>query len=301
MSPTAPCPVASAPTPAAAPVIAAEYGRAYQLHQASKYRDRAANHWRLRVDLAHRLAREHAYPRLGLGQDGRTGGAGAGRVRVVDVGCSIGTFAIEFARLGFDSVGVDMDPEALDIARDLAAEEGVTARFDCADLAAWDDPRPIDLAVAFDIFEHLHDDQMGALLQTIRRRLSPRGVLIFHTFPTEFDYLFFERGGRGAEPLLPYADADPREFERRTRALAARLDAEAIEGGGLPRRDAIRLERHCNPTCPRRLRWQLERAGLEVLSIQTAQLYPFEPELAARFAKQPLTHRNLFGAAGLRA
>ncbi len=36
----------------------------------------------------------------------------------MDVGCSIGTFAIEFAAKGYRSFGIDFDQTALDIARD---------------------------------------------------------------------------------------------------------------------------------------------------------------------------------------
>ena len=97
--------------------------------------------------------------------------------------------------------------------------------------------------------------------------------------------------------MLAFAGATAGEFERRTRVLAMRLDAENVERGGLPRRDAIRLEQHCNPTGLRRLKWMLERAGFDVPVIQTAQLYPFSRALGDRFKEQPIVHRNLFGVA----
>ena len=67
------------------------YGRDYQLAQADKYRNRAHNHWRPRITLGCRLVEEHALPRMP--------GREKGGITLVDVGCSIGTFAIEFARL----------------------------------------------------------------------------------------------------------------------------------------------------------------------------------------------------------
>ncbi|VAX39411.1 hypothetical protein MNBD_PLANCTO03-445 [hydrothermal vent metagenome] len=103
------------------------YGREYQLAQAEKYRNRAQNHWRHRIELGHRLVDEHVLARLPK-QD-------PSKVTVVDIGCSIGTFAIEFARRGFRAIGVDFDAMAIDVARELAAEERVSPEFLVADVA----------------------------------------------------------------------------------------------------------------------------------------------------------------------
>ncbi len=272
---------------------AAEYGREYQLRQAAKYRDRANNHWKTRVELAELLVAEHVTPRL-VGRD-------VGDVRVVDVGCSIGTFAIEFARRGYRAVGIDLDAEALEIARELAAEEGVGAEFVCADLAEWDGgvaDGGIDIAVAFDIFEHLHDDQLGALLVTLRKRLAVRrGSLVFHTFPTEFDYLFYENDGKLARPLEAFAGEPPEAFERRTRAHALRIDLGRVERGGTTQREAIAGLEHCNPTTAGRLGAQLERAGFEIVRLESGQLYPYAPEQIRKFRGQRIADRNLFGVA----
>ncbi len=48
---------------------------------------------------------------------------------VLDIGVGKGNLAIEVARRGFDVVGVDTDPEALRLARALAARAGVSARL----------------------------------------------------------------------------------------------------------------------------------------------------------------------------
>lgn len=273
----------------ALPDVLSQYGTAYQRDQAAKFRARRTNHWRQRIALAFDLVERHALPRLG--------NVPRGAVHAVDVGCSIGTFAIECALRGFRATGIDLDPSALAIALELASEEGVSPAFFCADLAQWEPQAPIDIAIAFDIFEHLHDDQVGAMLATLRRMMSPQGSLVFHTFPTEFDYIFFENNGALAEPLLPFAAEPPGDFERRTRALAARLEAETIQRGGLPRRDAIRTEQHCNPTGRRRLKFILERAGFDPIVLETAHLYEWSRDLADRFRGQPIVDRNLYGIA----
>ena len=159
------------------------YGEESQRRQVAKYRDRANNHWRHRFALADKLVNDYALPRL---QERATGA-----ISLVDVGCSIGTFAIEGAKRGFKSYGVDFDPAAIRIAEELSRSEGVSPTFICGDVATCDLP-PIDIAICFDIFEHLHDDELGALLGGLRRRLSTEGCIVFHTFPTELDYLFHD-------------------------------------------------------------------------------------------------------------
>jgi hypothetical protein len=147
----------------------------------------------------------------------------------------------------------------------------------------------------------LHDDELGVLFGALRKMLSPRGVLIYHTFPAEFDYIFAEREGVLAKALLPYAHLPADEFERVTRSYAAWLDAEWIAQGGVAHRDHIEREQHCNPTTPQRLSKLLKRAKMHSLSIERQQLYPCEPPFGAamlrNFVHQPVTHRNIFGAA----
>lgn len=298
MAQATPDAIRSTPARAAAPshkATSAEYGLEYHRQQAAKYRDRERNHWRARCDLCRRLVDGIALPRLAA-----RGVTDPARIRVLDVGCSIGTFAIESAKRGFVGTGIDLDAEALLVARELAAEEGVHVAFERADVSAWSGGEgAFDIAIAFDIFEHLHDDELGGLLQAVRRCLAPGGTLVFHTFPTEFDYIFFNQDKPLWEPLLEHAALPPEEFERRTRAYAARLDAEYLESGGMPRREWIERWQHCNPLTQRRLGKMLARAGFEVLLIETAQLYPYGAEQQALFRGQPIADRNLYGAGGV--
>lgn len=115
-----------------------KYGREYQLKQAEKYKNRENNHWKFRIDMAKTLVERYSLPRF-KGKPNK-------EVIVVDVGCSIGTFAIEFAKMGYQSFGIDLDKSALDIARQLSH---------------------------------------------IGKQLSNEGSLVSHTFPTQYDYIFF--------------------------------------------------------------------------------------------------------------
>lgn len=265
------------------------YGREHQAGLLEKYRNRERNHWKFRIELAHRLVAEHALPRLG-GRPRRD-------VVVVDVGCSIGTFALEFGRLGYRSFGVDFDPEALKIAERLCREEGTSARFVRADISDWThDFPPIDIAVCFDIFEHLQDDELGSFLTAIRRNLSDQGCLVFHTFPTAYDILFYGRTALRA-PLLPFRGLRPERFERIVKTYAALIDVFLLWTRGGTYRDLIRPTGHCNPTTKERLSDILRRAGYDLLLLESSQLYPFHLRVQRQFARQPISHRNLYGVA----
>ncbi|WP_245607085.1 class I SAM-dependent methyltransferase [Pseudonocardia spinosispora] len=53
--------------------------------------------------------------------------------RVLDIGCGAGEHTIHLTRLGYDVLGVDFAPTALEVARENATTQGVPARFETAD------------------------------------------------------------------------------------------------------------------------------------------------------------------------
>lgn len=59
----------------------------------------------------------------------------AGRIhsKVLDIGCGTGEHTIMLTRLGYDVLGIDFAPQAVEQARANAAEKGVDARFEVAD------------------------------------------------------------------------------------------------------------------------------------------------------------------------
>ncbi len=266
-----------------------EYGHDCQMRLLAKYKNRADNHWKTRIELANRLVEQYALPRL----DTRP----KEDLVIVDVGCSIGTFAIEFAKQGYKSYGIDFDESAIEIATQLATEEGVAPEFVCGDVSNWGTEfPPIDIAVCFDIFEHLHDDELGAFLSSIRKQLSAEGVLVFHTYPTEYDHIFHWRSYRSC-PLLPLAWVPQSLFGRAVRAYSSLFDAVLALATGKTYRDRIKCKPHCNPTTAERLTDILKRMGYEVLFMESANLYGDESPAARWFRRQPITFRNLYGVA----
>jgi SAM-dependent methyltransferase len=107
--------------------------------------------------------------------------------RVLDAGCGTGEHALLAAAHGADAAGIDISPQAIGRARRKAAERGLTARFEVADVLSLG---PLGLtcdtviadgwavtSIAADTFEiHLGPDpgSAQAWLATIRRT-APAG------------------------------------------------------------------------------------------------------------------------------
>lgn len=275
-----------------------EYGKSYQEQMLVYYRKSKevseSNTEYLRVVLANDLVKKHALPRFV--------DKPADQVTVVDIGCSVGLFAIEFSKQGFRSVGVDFDAAALEIAAKLNEEEGAKAQFYKMDVSDWDLEFPIDIAICFDIFEHLHDDELGSLLTGIKKKLSQNGCIVFHTLPMEYDYLFWNGAkGRIRFPffLQPFKYFGPIKFYRLVRLYAMLLDGLNIARGRGTHKEDIKLAEHCNPLMPDRLVDIFERAGYRLIFMETGFLgdVQLDPPDRKYFYKHSVTHRSLCGVA----
>ncbi len=104
--------------------------------------------------------------------------------RVLDVGCSEGILEVLLARRGIEVTGVEVNPDALEFARDLLAKEPEGLRAH-ARLIEGDfiGERPVtglfDTVVLGEILEHLHDP--GPLLNRSLEHLRPGGRLVITT------------------------------------------------------------------------------------------------------------------------
>ena len=265
-----------------------DYGKAYQLKQLEKYRNRDENHWKIKIEVAFDLVNQYVLPTLKakLSKD----------IVIADIGCSIGTFAIEFGKRGYEIYGVDIDPDALEIARQLAIEESITAKFIQGDISDPGLPLPeIDIAICSDIFEHLHDDELGSFLNWVKHRLTPEGALVFQTFPSQYNYIFFNRHFPLWFFLLPFTWLNSEIFTRITKMFAALLDVFLLTTKGVTHRELTKMDGHCNPLTESRLEDIMARAGFDVVLIETANLYSFKPVQRKLFARQPISYRNIYG------
>jgi hypothetical protein len=102
----------------------------------------------------------------------------AGGGRVVDVACGQGWSTVAVARAfpHADVLGIDTDKASIADAEANAAEQGVAARFQCADAGQLPEAGPFDVAL---LLEALHDlSRPVEVLAAIRGGLAPDGALL---------------------------------------------------------------------------------------------------------------------------
>ena len=119
-------------------------------------------------------------------------------LRVIDVGCGMGTFTFEAAMRGARfALGLDLAPTGIAAAARIAREDGVR---DCAFLLADAAVLPVrsgsaDVAIAADFTEHLDDDTLRRVLSEAARSVKPNGTLIIYT--PEASHIFERLRDRG--------------------------------------------------------------------------------------------------------
>lgn len=99
--------------------------------------------------------------------------------RALDAGCGTGRVAIRLAELGYDCVGVDLDPSMLAVARDRApGQTWVQADLATLDLLA-DGHDRFDLVVAAgNVVPFLAEGTEAAAVRRLADHLRPGGLLV---------------------------------------------------------------------------------------------------------------------------
>ena len=262
------------------------YGADYQQRQLKKFLDRRKNDWRFEIDLIIRLTDKYARERLKRHRESIT---------LVDFGCSIGTYAIEFAKKGYRSIGIDFDDDGIRMAKELSKKEGVKPRFLKRDITDLGDEIPeIDVAVFSNIFEHLHDDELGAVLEALKKKISPEGFIVYITKPTAYYYIFFGKK-IFRWPLYAFRWLPEKKFTCLVKIYHYILDIGFLLKNGQTRRESAKRIGHCNPTTLERLSDIFARAGFKNLFIKTDELYPMVPGMKNRFSKYSISHPFLYG------
>ncbi len=96
---------------------------------------------------------------------------------VLDLACGSGRAVVWLAQRGYRTLGVDWQPEALDLGRMLAQSQGVHCQFQLGDLRDPDQVPPGPWSVILN-FRYLQRD----LLATLPALLQPGGVALVRTF-----------------------------------------------------------------------------------------------------------------------
>jgi SAM-dependent methyltransferase len=95
--------------------------------------------------------------------------------RVLDAGCGTGRVAIRMTELGFDVVGVDLDPSMLEVAR----ERGPGVRWELADLSKLDLGSTFDLVVmAGNIVPLVAAGTEPSVVARVAAHVAPGGLLV---------------------------------------------------------------------------------------------------------------------------
>ncbi|HKF90472.1 MAG TPA: class I SAM-dependent methyltransferase, partial [Acidimicrobiia bacterium] len=116
--------------------------------------------------------------------------------RVLDVGCGPGRHALALARRGIDVVGVDLSEDFIALARDAAAADGVSARFEVGDVRdlAYDAEFGAAICLCQGGFGLLGGRDEAQALERIAAALRPGGRLALSAFSAAFAVRFLEEG-----------------------------------------------------------------------------------------------------------
>jgi SAM-dependent methyltransferase len=116
--------------------------------------------------------------------------------KVLDVGCGTGEHTILLTRLGYDVVGIDFAPNAIEQARANAAEKGVDARFEVAD--AMDLGEAGYQTIVDSALFHIFDDaDRSRYVSSLHAAVRPGGIV---------HVLALSDAGRGFGPQVSESD-----------------------------------------------------------------------------------------------
>lgn len=115
---------------------------------------------------------------------------------VLDVGCGPGRHSLSLARRGFDVVGVDHSAEFVRLARDAAAADGLSARFEELDVRELDRPEEFDATICLcqGGFGLLGGQDETRVFGRIAATLRPGGALAVSAFSAAFAVRHLEPG-----------------------------------------------------------------------------------------------------------
>ncbi len=100
-------------------------------------------------------------------------------VRVLDLGCGSGWLSIFLARAGFKVTGLDIAPQALNLAQMWAQQEQLNIKFEVGDIAEMPyEAGAFDAVVANSIFEHLTHELAEITMKRLKKFIVPGGAFI---------------------------------------------------------------------------------------------------------------------------
>ena len=99
------------------------------------------------------------------------------RGKVLDVGCGTGEHTILLTRLGYDVLGIDFAPQAVEQARRNAEAKNVDARFEVADAMNLGDGPSYDTIVDSALFHIFDDTDRPKYVASLHNACRPGGIV----------------------------------------------------------------------------------------------------------------------------
>jgi 2-polyprenyl-6-hydroxyphenyl methylase/3-demethylubiquinone-9 3-methyltransferase len=134
-------------------------------------------------------------------------------LKVIDIGCGGGILAESMAKLGAQVTGIDMSPEALNVAKLHALESSVRMEYlhITAEEIATQRPGEYDVVTCLEMLEHVPDPM--AIIQACATLVKPGGQVFFSTLNRNLKaYLFAIVGAEYILKLLPKQTHDFAKF-----------------------------------------------------------------------------------------
>jgi 2-polyprenyl-3-methyl-5-hydroxy-6-metoxy-1,4-benzoquinol methylase len=225
----------------------------------------------------------------------------------LDLGCNIGTFAIEFSARGKAATGVDLSQDAIRTAELMASylqlqRSPTFVHGDISDASVFSE-NSFDVIIAQDILEHLHDDVLKKTLENCFTWLKPGGYFVYQTHPTKYDYLFHSRGWKSLVRLLPLVPSlihGERKFKRAVERYHNYIINPVSKFlTGQTREQKIEHDAHCNLLTASEVVTKVEDSGMVSLFVKTENMYKSDRDKkrAIFFANREYFHRNIYGIA----
>jgi SAM-dependent methyltransferase len=117
--------------------------------------------------------------------------------KVLDVGCGTGEHTILLTRLGYDVLGIDFSPHAVEQARANAAEKGADARFEVADATSLGSDPGYQTIVDSALFHIFDDADRARYVRSLHAAVVPGGLV---------HVLALSDAGRGFGPQVSETD-----------------------------------------------------------------------------------------------